>query len=81
MIDKIQEAFPETDFVGLANLNDAIIGKCGHSNQLVYSLSKIINILVGQGATYKQAFDHYKENIKDNYIESNRPIICYDYFD
>jgi hypothetical protein len=78
MLDKILEWFPEDDILKADGLDDAIIGIEVSSCRLIYSKSKVINILVSEGMTEQEALEHYDYNIEGAYVGDKTPIWCAD---
>lgn len=78
MLDKILEWFPEDDILKADGLDDAIIGIEMASQRLIYSKSKIIDILVREGMTELEALEHYDYNIECAYVGEKTPIWCID---
>ena len=61
---------------------DALVGVDDHSMRLVYSKSKIIQILINQEEmTEEDALDHYYYNIHGAYIGERTPIYVEDDLD
>lgn len=78
MLDKILEWFPEDDILKADGLDDAIIGIEVSSCRLIYSKSKVIDILVSEGMTEQEALEHYDYNIEGAYVGDKTPIWCSD---
>jgi hypothetical protein len=78
MLDKILEWFPEDDILKADGLDDAIIGIEVSSCRLIYSKSKVIDILVSEGMTEQEALEHYDYNIEGAYVGDKTPIWCAD---
>jgi hypothetical protein len=81
MLDLIIEMNPEEEFLKADGLDEAIIGYDDQTGRLIYSMSKIINILVeDDGMTEEDALEHYYYNIHGGYVGEKTPIWCCDYF-
>ena len=81
MLDLIIEQNPEEEFLKADGLDEAIIGYDDFTGRLIYSMSKIINILIeGDGMTEEDALEHYYYNIHGGYVGEKTPIWCFDYF-
>ena len=81
MLDLIIEQNPEDEFLKADGLDEAIIGYDDFSGRLIYSMTKIINILIeGDGMTEEDALEHYYYNIHGGYVGEKTPIWCNDYF-
>ena len=81
MLDLIIEQNPEDEFLKADGLDEAIIGYDDQTGRLIYSMSKIINILIeDDGMTEEEALEHYYYNIHGGYVGEQTPIWCNDYF-
>jgi hypothetical protein len=81
MLDLIIEQNPEEEFLKADGLDEAIIGYDDFTGRLIYSMSKIINILIeDDGMTEEDALEHYYYNIHGGYVGEKTPIWCCDYF-
>jgi hypothetical protein len=78
MIDKILEWFPEDELLKIDGFDDAIIGIEDLDMRLIYSCSKIIEILQ-QDMSEEDAVEHFEYNIKGAWLGDNTPIFCIDY--
>lgn len=74
MLDKILEWFPESELLMADGLDAAIIGIDELSMRLVYSKSKVIELLVSEGMTEEDALDHFSFNIQGSYVGEKTPI-------
>lgn len=79
MLEQIIESFPETEFLKADGLDAAVIGFDEISERLIYSVSKIIQILVEDDMTEEDAVEHYYYNIARAYVGEKTPIYCFDY--
>jgi hypothetical protein len=77
MIDKILEWFPEEELLKIDGFDDAIIGIDEFSMRLIYSCSKIIEILQ-QDMSEEEAVEHFEYNIKGAWLGDKTPIFCID---
>ena len=80
MLNKIIEYFPEVEFLKADGFDAAVIGFEESSERLIYSMSKIIAILIEDGMTEEDAIDYYYYNISGSYVGPNTPIYCFDYY-
>ena len=81
MLDIIMEQNPEGEFLKADGLDEAIIGYDDQTGRLIYSMSKIIDILIiDDGMTEEDALEHYYYNIHGGYLGEKTPIWCCDYF-
>ena len=78
MLQNIIECYPDEGFVVLDGLDAAIIGVDTKDMKLIYSVARILDILMGQGMTDEEAFDYYGYNIECLYAGEQTPIMCYD---
>lgn len=77
MLEKILDLFPDDTFIRIDGFNDAIIGFDQQEMKLIYSVEKIIDILIEDlGFTPDDAIDHFEYNIRRSipYID-NAPIL------
>jgi hypothetical protein len=77
MIDKILEWFPEEEFIKIDGFDEAIIGIEDFDMRLIYSCSKIIDILK-QEMSEEDAIEHFEYNIKGAWLGDKTPIFCID---
>jgi hypothetical protein len=81
MLDQIIEEYDdEITFLKADGFDEAIIGVTEDQMRLVYSVTKVINILE-QSMSTEDALDYYYFNIQDAYVGELTPIWCYDLFD
>jgi hypothetical protein len=81
ILETIMEQNPEDEFLKADGLDEAIIGYDDQSGRLIYSMSKIIDILIiDDGMTEEEALEHYYYNIHGGYVGEKTPIWCNDYF-
>lgn len=78
MLDKILESFPEEEIIRADGLDEAIMGIEQFTMCLIYSKSKVIDILVREGMTEQDALEHFSYNIQGAYIGDRTPIWCID---
>jgi hypothetical protein len=79
MLQEIIETFPDIEFLKADGLDSAVIGFDEQSERLIYSVSKIIEILMADGMTDEDALDHYYYNIAGAYVGEKTPIYCFDF--
>lgn len=81
ILETIMEQNPEDEFLKADGLDEAIIGYDDQTGRLIYSMSKIIDILIiDDGMTEEDALEHYYYNIHGGYVGEKTPIWCNDYF-
>lgn len=80
LLEKIMEARgDEQEFLKADGFDTAIIGLEESSGRLIYSVSRIIAILM-EDMEETDAWEHYYYNIEGGYVGEFTPIWCYDYF-
>ena len=73
ILNKILDDYPEEGFVKADGLDDAIIGVWSEG-RLVYSVDKVIEILMSQDMSYQEAVEFYEFNIECAYFGERTPI-------
>ncbi len=71
----------EESVLTMDGLDDALLGLSTRMNEptvAVYSQSKIIGILVKDGMSYEEAFEHFSFNIAGSYMGAETPTIVDD---
>jgi hypothetical protein len=77
MLDKIFVWYPESEFLKLEGFDTAVIGIYEQEMKLIYSSSRIIEILQDQ-MSEEDAVEFFDFNIKYAYYGEKTPIICID---
>jgi hypothetical protein len=80
MLDLILDNFPEESFLKADGFDDAVIGLDEPSLRLIYSVKKIIDILIGEGMTEEDALEHFYYNVSGGYVGDQTPVWCQDKF-
>ena len=80
MLEMIIEWYPDEEFLKADGLDDAIIGVEENTMRLIYSVSKVMDILLEEGMTDVDAIDHFNYNIGTAWVGEKTPIWCYDTF-
>tara|TARA_R100000808_G_C2141545_1_gene149356 strand:- start:261 stop:506 length:246 start_codon:yes stop_codon:yes gene_type:complete len=80
MLEQIIEAYEDCGILKADGFDDAIIGIDSVNYRLIYSISKVIQILVDEGMTQEDAWDHFGFNIECAYVGEQTPIWCKDDF-
>lgn len=75
-LETILDRFPFDEFLVADGFNEAIIGYSG--DKLVYSVSECIRILMEEGLTDEEAWEHFEYNVAGGYVGEKTPIWCYD---
>tara|TARA_R100000005_G_scaffold88767_1_gene58855 strand:- start:59 stop:337 length:279 start_codon:yes stop_codon:yes gene_type:complete len=76
----LAEENPEALFI--SDMDDALIGYGGQHSKpqvAIYSASRIVNILVSQGASRLDAVEHFDFNISCAWVGEHTPIIVMDF--
>jgi hypothetical protein len=79
MIDKIIEAYNDESFLKADGFDKAIIGVDEFSLQLIYSVSKCIEILC-EDMSEEEALEYFSYNVSGAYVGDQTPIWCFDRF-
>lgn len=78
-LDVILEQYADEEILKADGLDDAVIGIETRSMRLIYSVDKILEILVTQDEmTYEDALEHYHYNIEGGWVGDQTPIWCHD---
>lgn len=79
LLDKLVEFYSQADeeLLRMDGFDDAIIGIDEHSMRLIYSRSKILEILQ-KDMSEEDALDYFEFNIHCAYVGEKTPIICLD---
>jgi hypothetical protein len=80
MLDLIVEDFVDEEILKMDGLDDAIIGIEQKTYRLIYSVTKIIEILC-QDMSDEDAWDYFGYNIECAYVGEKTPILCYDNYE
>jgi hypothetical protein len=80
ILDQIVENYPDEEILKADGLDDAILGIEVNSMKLVYSKSKVIEILMSEDMTEEDALEHYYFNIVGAYVGEKTPIFIEDSF-
>jgi hypothetical protein len=80
IVELITENYGEVDFLIIDGFDDAVLGFEDSSMRLIYSVTKIIEILVNGGLSCTDAIEHFDYNIKGSFMGEKTPIFCYDNF-
>ena len=81
MLEKIIKNFEDIQFLKADGFDDAVIGIDGRTDRLIYSTTKVIDILIKEGMTREDALDHFYFNIEGSYMGEKTPIWCFDFFE
>ena len=78
MLKNIIEQFEETEFLKADGFDEAIIGFDFNSERLIYSISKMIEILVNDGMEKIDAIEYLEFNTFAAYVGEKTPIYMWD---
>tara|TARA_R100001463_G_scaffold50674_4_gene101150 strand:- start:1365 stop:1625 length:261 start_codon:yes stop_codon:yes gene_type:complete len=81
MFDKIElwEELESNECLLADGLNDAVVGiSYGVEPKTVYSVHKIIEILMEDGMEWEEAIEYFSYNIGGAYVGEKTPIFIYD---
>jgi hypothetical protein len=79
MLHNIIELYPDETFLIADGFDDAIIGIDQSEMRLIYSISKMIEILSHDMSEF-DAIEHIEYNVTSAYVGEKTPIWCYDNF-
>jgi hypothetical protein len=77
MIDKIRESYCEEDLLLVDGFDQAIIGVEDGSMRVIYSISKMIKVLM-KDMDEDEAWEYLEYNVLTAYVGEKTPIYCRD---
>lgn len=80
MRKKLLESNGDITFLLAEGFDDAILGYCGISYRVIYSVRKCIDILMSRGMSEEDALDHFYYEIECGYVGEFTPIWCQDLY-
>jgi len=81
MLETILEYYPDESFLKADGFDSAVIGVEIPSMRLIYSVTKVIEILITDDEmTFTDALEHYDFNIRGSYMGELTPIWCDDMY-
>jgi hypothetical protein len=82
MLEEILEYYPDETFLKADGLDSAVIGvEIAEPMRLIYSVSKVIEILVTEDEMeLEDALEHFEFNIRGSYVGEQTPIWCDDMY-
>ena len=80
ILNNIVDRYTEEEILIADGLDKAIIGIDEHSMRLIYSYTKIIQILMDD-MTREEAIEYFEFNIQSAYLGDQTPIYCMDDFE
>ena len=78
ILDQIVENYPDDEILKADGLDGGIIGIDESSMRLVYSKSKVIEILMSEDMTEEDSLEYYYYNIVGAYVGEKTPIFVED---
>lgn len=80
MRKKLLDSNGDIAFLLADGFDDAIIGYCGLSYRVIYSVRKCIDILIDEGMSEEDALEHFSYNVEGGYVGEQTPIWCQDLY-
>jgi hypothetical protein len=80
MLEQILENYQDEEILIADGFDNAVIGIDENSMRLIYSVSKCIDILIGEGLTLEESVEHFHYNVCGTYVGELTPIWCFDNF-
>jgi len=78
MLERLVELYEDENLLKADGFDEAVIGICTREYRLIYSMKKIIEILIAEGMTDEDALEHYYYNISGAWVGEKTPIFCED---
>lgn len=78
MLERLIESYGDEELLKADGFDDAVIGICTREYRLIYSMTKVIDILMAEGMTEEDALEHFYYNIAGSYVGEKTPIWCED---
>ena len=72
--DDLMDTFDEEELMFADGFDDAILGVCSSSYRVIYSVEKMIKILMDEGMEYIDAIEHLSFNVVNAYVGEKTPI-------
>jgi hypothetical protein len=78
-LEEILESYDNEELMIADGFDDAVIGICHHSQKLIYSYQKCVNILVSNDDMQEiDAIEYLDFNTINSYVGEKTPIWCMD---
>ena len=74
MLESILEEYHDEDILKADGFDSAVIGICDREMKLIYSVEKVIDILMNDDMSYEEAVEYYEFNIMCAYVGEKTPI-------
>ena len=78
MLKNIIEQFEETEFLKADGFDEAVMGFDLNSDRLIYSISKMLEILMQDGMDRVDAIEYLEFNTFGAYVGEKTPIYMWD---
>ena len=78
MLKNIIEQFEETEFLKADGFDEAVMGFDLNSDRLIYSISKMLEILMNDGMEKMDAIEYLEFNTFGAYVGEKTPIYMWD---
>lgn len=72
-LQEILDNYEDTEFLIADGFDDAVMGLEIPSMRLIYSVKKVIEILIKE-MNYEDAVQHFEYNVAGSYVGENTPI-------
>lgn len=72
--DDLVDTFDEEELMFADGFDEAILGVCSSSYRVIYSVEKMIKILMDEGMEYIDAIEHLSFNVVNAYVGEKTPI-------
>jgi hypothetical protein len=70
----LMDTFDEEELMFADGFDEAILGVCSSSYRVIYSVEKMIKILMDEGMEYIDAIEHLSFNVVNAYVGEKTPI-------
>lgn len=71
---ELVDSFYDEELMFADGFDDAILGVCSSSYRVIYSVEKMIKILMDEGMEYIDAIEHLSFNVVNAYVGEKTPI-------
>ena len=78
ILDLITQEYPDESILKADGFDDAVIGIDRNSMRLIYSVQKMIDILIEEDMSEEDVIEHLEFNVFCAYVGENTPIYCHD---
>lgn len=72
--DELVDNFDDEELLFADGFDDAILGVCSSSYRVIYSVEKMIRILMDEGMEHIDALEHLSFNVINAYVGEKTPI-------